>query len=96
MWHNPTLNGLGKHWTESGTTHVHLMKHFEDIYVPYPHHSVCLNKFPIPVITSWNLLDLHKSKQSNTPNLNISFSMENEKEKRCTGRICLKGRCFTN
>ena len=29
---------------------------------------------------TWKLLDLHKSKQGNTTNLNISFSMENEKE----------------
>ena len=28
----------------------------------------------------WKLLDLRKSKQGNTINLNISFSMENEKE----------------
>ena len=32
------------------------------------------------------LLDLHKSKQGNTTNLNISFSMENEK-KSCSGGI---------
>ena len=30
---------------------------------------------------SWELLDLHKSKQGNTTNLNISFSMENEEKK---------------
>ena len=28
---------------------------------------------------TWKLVDLHKSKQGNTTNLNISFSMENEK-----------------
>ena len=28
---------------------------------------------------AWKLLDIHKSKQGNTTNLNISFSMKNEK-----------------
>ena len=28
----------------------------------------------------WKLLDLHNSKQGDTTNLNISFSMKNEKE----------------
>ena len=30
-------------------------------------------------IFTWTLLDLHKSKQGNTTNLNISLSIENEK-----------------
>ena len=33
----------------------------------------------------WKLLDMHKSKQGNTTNLGISFSMENEKN--CSGGI---------
>ena len=31
-------------------------------------------------ISTWKLLDLHKSKQGNSANLNISFSMEMKKE----------------
>ena len=47
------------------------------------------------------LLDLHKSKQGNTTNLNIScFSMENEKIAAQVGfeptTYCLRGRCSTN
>ena len=48
------------------------------------------------------LLDLRKSKQGNTTNLNISFSMENEKRaaqvgfKPTTYMYCLRGRCSTN
>ena len=55
-------------------------------------YSIILSHF-----ISWELLDLHKSKQGNTTNLNISFSMENEK-KSCSGGLkpttyCLRGRC---
>ena len=48
----------------------------------------------------WELLDLHKSKQGNTNNLNIFFSMENEKRAAQVGleptTYCLLGRCSTN
>ena len=36
-------------------------------------------------VCTWELLDLHKSKQGNTTNLSISFSMENEEKKSCSG-----------
>ena len=45
------------------------------------------------------ILDLHKSKQGNTTNLNNSFSMENEKRAAQVGleptTYCLLGRCST-
>ena len=48
---------------------------------------------------SWKLLELHKSKQGNTTNMNISFSIENEKRAAQVGleptTYCLLGRCST-
>ena len=48
----------------------------------------------------WKQLDLHKSKQGNTTNMNISFSMENEKRAAQVGleptTHCLRGRCSTH
>ena len=48
---------------------------------------------------SWKLLDLHKSKQGNTTNMNISFSIENEKRAAQVGleptTYCMLGRCST-
>ena len=48
---------------------------------------------------SRKLLDLHKSKQGNTTNMNISFSIENEKRSAQVGleptTYCLLGRCST-
>ena len=45
------------------------------------------------------LLDVHKSNQGNTTNLNISFSIENEEKKRAAQveptTYCLLGRCST-
>ena len=42
----------------------------------------------------------HKSRQGNTTNLNVSFSMENEKRAAQVGleptAYCLRGRCSTN
>ena len=49
---------------------------------------------------TWELLDIHKSKQGNTTNLNISFSMENEKRAAQVGleptTYCLLGKCSTS
>ena len=51
------------------------------------------------IYSTWKLVDLHvhKSKQGNTTNLNISFSMENEKRAAQVGyeptTHCLRGRC---
>ena len=49
--------------------------------------------------SSWKLLDLHKSKQGNTTNLNISFSIENEKRAAQVGleptTYCILSRCST-
>ena len=46
---------------------------------------------------TWKLLDLHKSKQGNTTNLNISSSVEKEKRAAQVGleptTYCLLGRC---
>ena len=46
------------------------------------------------------LVDLYKSKEGNTTNLNISFSMENEKIAAQVGfkptTYCLRGRCSTH
>ena len=48
---------------------------------------------------SWKMLDLHKSKQGNTTNMNISFSIENEKRAAQVGleptTYCLLRRCST-
>ena len=48
---------------------------------------------------SWKLLDLHKSKQGNTTNMNISFSIENEKRAAQVEfeptTYCLLDRCST-
>ena len=54
------------------------------------------------MVCMWELLDLHvhKSKEGNTTNLNVSFSVENEKRAAQVGIepmiYCLRGRCSTN
>ena len=55
--------------------------------------------FVIGPARTWKLVDLHKSKQGNTTNLNIFFSIENEKRAARVGfkptTYCLLGRCST-
>ena len=57
--------------------------------------ALCIHVY----INARKLLDLHKSKQGNTTNLNIYFSLENEKISAQVGlkpmTYCLLGRCST-
>ena len=71
-------------------THSHVILSFKEKQVNRPEQSQFLRKgscsggtrtcdTPLTRQITWELLDLHKSKQGNTTNMNISFYMKNEK-----------------
>ena len=73
------------------TSTVHMMAGMHKLYMCYLVRR-CYSRMQCIIIllrtsSVWKLLDLYHSKQGNTTNLNISFSMENEKKKSCSGGI---------